>query len=71
MSFDQVLANDMALIGGPATVADAIRRIAGQVDLQGLALVFKLGAMPYAMVERSLAAFGAEVMPRIRDLLGG
>jgi alkanesulfonate monooxygenase SsuD/methylene tetrahydromethanopterin reductase-like flavin-dependent oxidoreductase (luciferase family) len=69
MNFDEVLANDMALIGSPATVADAIHRIAGQVELQGLALIFKLGAMPYAMVERSLSRFGAEVMPRIRDLL--
>ena len=35
----------------------------------GLAMIFKLGAMPYDMVERSMTAFGAEVMPRIRDVL--
>jgi hypothetical protein len=35
----------------------------------GLAMIFKLGAMPYDMVERSMTAFGKEVVPRIRDVL--
>ena len=71
MSFDQLLARDMALIGGPETVANAILRLAGQLDLMGLALIFKLGAMPYDMVARSMTRFGGEVVPRLRHLLGG
>jgi alkanesulfonate monooxygenase SsuD/methylene tetrahydromethanopterin reductase-like flavin-dependent oxidoreductase (luciferase family) len=71
MNFDEIVANDMVLLGSAATVADAILRIASRVELMGLALIFKLGAMPYDMVERSMTAFGAEVMPRIRPLLGG
>ena len=35
----------------------------------GLALIFKLGVMLYDMVERSMTAFGEEVVPRIRHLL--
>ena len=35
----------------------------------GLAMVFRLGAMPYDTVERSMTLFGAEVMPRIRRIL--
>jgi alkanesulfonate monooxygenase SsuD/methylene tetrahydromethanopterin reductase-like flavin-dependent oxidoreductase (luciferase family) len=70
MSFDEIVANDMVLIGSPETVAKAILRIAGQLDLMGLALIFKLGAMPYDMLERSMTRFGEEVMPRIRYLLG-
>jgi hypothetical protein len=35
----------------------------------GLALIFKLGAMPYETVERSMTRFGEEVVPRIRHLL--
>ena len=69
MSFEEILANDMVLLGGPETVADAILRLADQLDLMGLAMIFKLGAMPYDMVERSMAAFGEEVVPRIRHLL--
>jgi hypothetical protein len=37
----------------------------------GLALIFKLGAMPYDMVERSMRVFGDGVMPRIRRILDG
>jgi len=70
MSFDEIVANDMVLLGGPETVASAIRRLAERLQPMGLALIFKLGAMPHATVARSMTLFGDEVMPRIRDLLG-
>ena len=69
MSFDQIVAHDMVLLGGPDTVAEAILRLAGQLDLMGLALIFKLGAMPYDRVERSMTLFGDEVIPKIRRVL--
>jgi alkanesulfonate monooxygenase SsuD/methylene tetrahydromethanopterin reductase-like flavin-dependent oxidoreductase (luciferase family) len=69
MSFKEIVANDMVLLGGPETVAETILRLAGQLDLMGLALIFKLGAMPYDRVERSMTLFGDEVIPRIRHLL--
>jgi hypothetical protein len=69
MGFDEILEEDMVILGGPETVANALLRLVRQLDLMGLAMIFKLGAMPYDMVERSMTAFGAEVMPRIRDVL--
>ena len=45
------------------------RRAPRYGDLMGLALIFKLGVMLYDMVERSMTAFGEEVVPRIRHLL--
>jgi alkanesulfonate monooxygenase SsuD/methylene tetrahydromethanopterin reductase-like flavin-dependent oxidoreductase (luciferase family) len=71
MSFEEILAHDMVLLGGPETVANAILRLASRLDLMGLAMIFKLGAMPYDMVERSMTAFGEAVVPRIHDLLAG
>jgi alkanesulfonate monooxygenase SsuD/methylene tetrahydromethanopterin reductase-like flavin-dependent oxidoreductase (luciferase family) len=71
MNFDEIVANDMVILGGAETVVDTIRRIAGQLELMGLALVFKLGALPFDRVERSMTLFGSEVVPRIRDLLDG
>jgi alkanesulfonate monooxygenase SsuD/methylene tetrahydromethanopterin reductase-like flavin-dependent oxidoreductase (luciferase family) len=71
MDFDQIVANDMVILGSPETVADTIVRIAGQLELMGLAMIFKLGAMPYDTVERSMRLFGEEVVPRIRHLLDG
>lgn len=69
MSFDEIIANDMVILGSPQTVANAILRIAGQLDLMGLAMIFKLGAMPYDRVERSMTLFGEQVMPRIGRVL--
>jgi alkanesulfonate monooxygenase SsuD/methylene tetrahydromethanopterin reductase-like flavin-dependent oxidoreductase (luciferase family) len=69
MSFDEIVGNDMVILGSPETVANAILRLASQLDLMGLAMIFKLGAMPYDMVERSMTAFGHEVAPRICDVL--
>jgi alkanesulfonate monooxygenase SsuD/methylene tetrahydromethanopterin reductase-like flavin-dependent oxidoreductase (luciferase family) len=69
MGFDEIVANDMAILGSPETVANAILRLINRLDLIGLAMIFKLGAMPYDMVERSMTAFGDAVMPRIRDVL--
>jgi alkanesulfonate monooxygenase SsuD/methylene tetrahydromethanopterin reductase-like flavin-dependent oxidoreductase (luciferase family) len=68
MSFDEIVKNDLVILGGPERVAETILRLADQLDLMGLAMIFKLGAMPYDMVERSMAAFGKEVLPRIRAL---
>jgi hypothetical protein len=69
MSFDQIVVNDMVILGGPERVADTILRLASRLDLMGLAMIFKLGAMPYDMVERSMSLFGEEVIPRIRQVL--
>jgi alkanesulfonate monooxygenase SsuD/methylene tetrahydromethanopterin reductase-like flavin-dependent oxidoreductase (luciferase family) len=69
MSFDEIVASNMVILGSPETVANAILGLASQLDLMGLALIFKLGAMPYDMVERSMSAFGEEVVPRIRRVL--
>jgi alkanesulfonate monooxygenase SsuD/methylene tetrahydromethanopterin reductase-like flavin-dependent oxidoreductase (luciferase family) len=69
MSFDEIVARDMVVLGGPETVANTILRLADQLDLMGLAMIFKLGMMPYDMVERSMTLFGDAVMPRIHHIL--
>jgi alkanesulfonate monooxygenase SsuD/methylene tetrahydromethanopterin reductase-like flavin-dependent oxidoreductase (luciferase family) len=69
MTFDEIVAQDMVILGSPETVANTIARLAEQLDLMGLALIFKLGAMPYDMVERSMRAFGDAVVPRIGHIL--
>jgi alkanesulfonate monooxygenase SsuD/methylene tetrahydromethanopterin reductase-like flavin-dependent oxidoreductase (luciferase family) len=71
MGFDEIVANDMVLLGSPETVANTILRLASRLDLMGLALIFKLGAMPYDMVERSMRLFGEAVVPRIHRVLDG
>src|SRR5262249_41966438 len=69
MCFDQIVANDMVILGGPESGADTILRLASRLDLLGLAMIFKLAAMPYHLVDRSMSLSGAEVVPPIRHLL--
>ena len=71
MSFEEIVANSIVLLGGPEAVANAILHVADQVDLMGLALIFKLGAMSYDMVERSMRTGAKEVMTRIRCVRDG
>ena len=71
MGFDEIVAQDMVILGSAETVANTILRLADQLDMMGLTLIFKLGAMPYDMVERSMNIFGADVMPRISHVLDG
>jgi hypothetical protein len=59
----------MVILGGAESAATAILRLASQLELMGLALIFKLGTMPYDMIERSMTAFGEQVIPRIRGVL--
>ncbi len=58
MEFEGIVAPDMVILGGPETVANAVFRLVNQLDLIGLAMLFKPGAMPYDMVERSMSACG-------------
>jgi alkanesulfonate monooxygenase SsuD/methylene tetrahydromethanopterin reductase-like flavin-dependent oxidoreductase (luciferase family) len=69
MSFDEIVANDMVILGSPDTVAETILRIADELEPMGLALIFKLGALPYDRVERSMTLFGEGVVPKIGRVL--
>lgn len=65
MSFDDLVDSGMVLAGSPETVARQILRHGEELDLAVLVCAFQFGAMPHAMVEASMRAFAAEVMPRI------
>ena len=62
MNFDEIVAEDMVILGRPETVANAILRLVSQLDPMGLAMIFKLGAMPYDMVGRSMTFFAGEML---------
>jgi alkanesulfonate monooxygenase SsuD/methylene tetrahydromethanopterin reductase-like flavin-dependent oxidoreductase (luciferase family) len=69
MSFDELIDSGMVMVGSPETVASAILRLHAELQPMGLAMIFKLGAMPYDMVERSMMAFGERVAPKIERVL--
>jgi alkanesulfonate monooxygenase SsuD/methylene tetrahydromethanopterin reductase-like flavin-dependent oxidoreductase (luciferase family) len=69
MSFEQLIDAGMVMVGSAKSVAASILRLCGELDLAGLSIIFKFGAMPYDMVERSMQAFGDQVMPLIAHRL--
>jgi alkanesulfonate monooxygenase SsuD/methylene tetrahydromethanopterin reductase-like flavin-dependent oxidoreductase (luciferase family) len=69
MSFEQLIDAGMVMVGSAKSVAASIIRLCAELDLMGLSIIFKFGAMPYDMVERSMQAFGDQVMPLIAHLL--
>jgi len=67
-SFEACLANGMAIVGSPATVAAAIERQAGELGINYLLTYLFFGTMKFTDAQRSLALFAAEVMPKIASL---
>ena len=63
MSFEEVVAAGLILVGSPETVAAQLRRLTSQVDLFALACVFKFGGMPFDMLAANLEMFAREVKP--------
>ncbi len=61
-SADEMLANDLVIVGDPAACIDRIRRLA-QSGVTHLLLMMSFGGMPAAVVARSLHLFATEVIP--------
>lgn len=70
MSFDELNARGLIMIGTAEHVAQRILAHARELDLAALACVFKFGGMPYDMVVRSMRSFARDVMPRVRAEIG-
>jgi alkanesulfonate monooxygenase SsuD/methylene tetrahydromethanopterin reductase-like flavin-dependent oxidoreductase (luciferase family) len=69
MSFDELVDSGMVLAGSPESVARQILAHCDALDLAVLVCAFQFGAMPHAMVERSMRGFCEQVMPRVAAAL--
>jgi len=63
MSYEELVARNMLLIGAPDTVAAQLRALTQQLDIAILTCVFHLGGLPHASVVRSMRLFAEEVLP--------
>jgi alkanesulfonate monooxygenase SsuD/methylene tetrahydromethanopterin reductase-like flavin-dependent oxidoreductase (luciferase family) len=69
MKFEELLERGLVMIGTADTVARRIIEHLDRLDLFALAGVFKFGGMPYDMMLRSMQAFSAQVMPKVRHAM--
>src|SRR5262249_18755790 len=65
-TYDEMIANDLALIGSPASVATQLGGLLGAGDVETFRGVFTFGTMPREAALSSLRLFAAEVVPAVR-----
>ena len=65
MSYEELIAKNLILVGGPATVARQLRALRSELDLAILTCVFHLGGLPHDKVARSMRLFADQVLPAL------
>ncbi|HEY2594877.1 MAG TPA: LLM class flavin-dependent oxidoreductase [Chloroflexota bacterium] len=63
MSYEEMIDNDLVLVGDPDQVASQIARHRRDLDLAILLCMFQPGGMPHEKVVRSMRLFAEEVLP--------
>lgn len=65
MSYDDLIDSNMILIGGPQKVADQLRALCADIEIDTLTCVFHLGKLPHDRVKASMSMFAHDVLPRL------
>lgn len=65
MSYEELIANNMILIGGPESVANQLRALCAEIDIATLTCVFHLGKLSHDRVKASMSMFAHDVLPRL------
>jgi probable LLM family oxidoreductase len=67
--FDAEVAHGSMYLGSPETVAHKIARTISTLDIGRFDLIYTMGAQPADARLRAVELYGAEVIPRVRELL--
>jgi len=67
--YEDIIANGICLFGSPQTVADKMCRLY-DMGIRHVATLHNFGALPAALVERSMTLFAREVMPAVTARTG-
>lgn len=65
-TYDELIANDLALIGSPTSVAAQLQRLLAAADVEAFLGVFTFGTMPREASLSSLRLFAEQVLPTVR-----
>jgi probable LLM family oxidoreductase len=67
--FEQEIATGSLYVGSPETVAQKIAKTATTLGIARFDLKYSAGPLPHEKLMRSIELYGAEVIPRVRELL--
>jgi alkanesulfonate monooxygenase SsuD/methylene tetrahydromethanopterin reductase-like flavin-dependent oxidoreductase (luciferase family) len=68
MSYEELLADDLVVVGSPDTVANRLGELQRELGFGQLIALFALGDMPHERTIASMERFASQVMPVIRPL---
>jgi alkanesulfonate monooxygenase SsuD/methylene tetrahydromethanopterin reductase-like flavin-dependent oxidoreductase (luciferase family) len=68
MSYEDILAEGMAVVGSPDTVTARLRELHDELGFGQIIGLFALGGLSHEQTTRSMELFSAEVMPALRPL---
>jgi probable LLM family oxidoreductase len=67
--YDREIRHGSLYVGSPATVAEKIARTVRGLGVARFDLKYSAGTLPHEALRRSIALYGREVIPRVRELL--
>jgi alkanesulfonate monooxygenase SsuD/methylene tetrahydromethanopterin reductase-like flavin-dependent oxidoreductase (luciferase family) len=67
-TYKELVDNQVAIVGSPATVADQIEAFVREFRIGNLMVMLQNGSMPRDLTEKNIALFASEVLPRLRPV---
>jgi alkanesulfonate monooxygenase SsuD/methylene tetrahydromethanopterin reductase-like flavin-dependent oxidoreductase (luciferase family) len=67
-TYAELVDNQVAIVGSPATVADRIEAFVREFRIGNLMVMLQNGSMPRDLTEKNISLFAAEVLPRLRPI---
>jgi alkanesulfonate monooxygenase SsuD/methylene tetrahydromethanopterin reductase-like flavin-dependent oxidoreductase (luciferase family) len=68
VTYAELVGNQVAIVGSPATVADQIEAFVREFRIGNLMVMLQNGSMPRDLTEKNISLFAAEVLPRLRPI---
>lgn len=68
VTYPELVENQVAIVGSPATVADQIEAFVREYRIGNLMVMLQNGSMPRDLTEKNIALFTGEVLPRLRPI---
>jgi alkanesulfonate monooxygenase SsuD/methylene tetrahydromethanopterin reductase-like flavin-dependent oxidoreductase (luciferase family) len=68
ITYKEIVDTQVAIVGGPATVADQIEEFVREFRIGNLLVMLQNGSMPRELTEKNISLFASEVLPRLRPI---
>jgi alkanesulfonate monooxygenase SsuD/methylene tetrahydromethanopterin reductase-like flavin-dependent oxidoreductase (luciferase family) len=68
VTYKQIVDSQLAIVGGPETVADMIEEFVREYRIGNLLVMLQNGSMPQELTQKSISLFAEKVLPRLRPI---